>query len=245
MEAEFALLLGPVAGSFVACAAGRLGAGRGLGGRSSCPHCGAVLGVRDLVPLLSWTLLGGRCRRCRRPIPLRYPVVEALALGVAAGAAGVAEGWQLAAGCMLGWTLLLLAIIDIDHMLLPDRLTLPLAAAGLAAAAPDGGAALAGHAAAAAAAWLSLVGLAAAFRRLRGTDGLGGGDAKLLAAAAAWLGPAAVAWVVLAAALGGLSAVAAVVAADGRRWPADRRLPFGPFLAAATWGAWLAQRVGE
>lgn len=238
-----AVLLAPIIGSFLACAAIRLPAGEGLWGRSACPHCGHRLGATELVPLLSWLVQRGHCRACSGAISAFYPAVEAMALVIAISAVATLDGWRLAAGLGLGWTLLLLAAIDWRCQLLPDGLTLPLAAAGLLLALLFEPAQLPLRAIGAAAGWAVFAALGAGYRRLRGQDGLGAGDGKLVAAAGAWIGPIGLPWVVLMAALGGLAAIGVAVKAGGG-WPADRRLPFGPFLAAAIWLVWLTAQTG-
>jgi hypothetical protein len=125
-----AAVVAPFVGSFLGVVVARLPEKRDVvGGRSRCPACGHVLGVRDLAPLLSWAVLRGRCRHCGARIGWIYPAVELGALGVAVWAASVVEGWLLWVSCGLGWTLLALAAIDLRHYLLPNALTLPLAAA--------------------------------------------------------------------------------------------------------------------
>ena len=139
-------------------------------------------------------------------------------------------------GCALGWTLLALAWIDWRYFILPDVLTLPLLLAGLGVAAGEGRAAALDGALGAALGYGGLWLVGALYRRLRGRDGLGGGDAKLLAAGGAWLGAAALPWVLLGAAVGGLA-----IAALTRRGILAPTLavPFGPPLAAAIWLVWL------
>lgn len=208
------------------------------GGRSRCPACGARLGPLDLVPLLSWLALRGRCRHCGAPIGAWYPLVElaAAAIGaIALAALPAPEAWLAA---VLGWWLLALAAIDLLTWLLPDALTLPLVVAGLLVAL-WGEPALtspAGAAIGAAAGYLTLAGIALAYRRLRGREGLGLGDAKLLAAAGAWLGPERLPTTVLAAALLGLAF--ALLARRGELAP-ETALPFGPALALAFWGGFV------
>ena len=100
--------------------------------RSHCPHCGAAIGARDNVPVLSFLLLGGRCRSCRAPIAWRYPLVEA-ANGTMWAGLLLVHGPSLRTGVLmlLGTTLLVLALIDLELQLLPDALTLPGTALGL------------------------------------------------------------------------------------------------------------------
>jgi leader peptidase (prepilin peptidase)/N-methyltransferase len=232
-------IAGPFAGSLAGVLAQRLPRGEKVGwARSACESCRTPLGPIDLVPLLSYVALRGRCRSCRAAISWRHPAMELAALAIGLWAASVFDGALLWASCALGWTLLALATSDLDTYLLPDTLTLPLLLAGLAVTwwfDPD---ALTEHALAAALGYLSFWGIAKGYRYLRGRDGLGMGDAKLLAAAGAWLGVAALPNVVLIAAISGLLA-AGVMAARGQRVSAQLRLPFGPALALATWITWL------
>jgi leader peptidase (prepilin peptidase)/N-methyltransferase len=232
-------VIAPFVGSFAATLAIRLPAGRGVVlGRSFCPDCTHILGLRDLVPLLSWLLSRGACRHCGAKISAFYPVIEISALLIAAWAALVVTGWLLWASCVLGWCLLTLATIDARHMILPDVLTLPLAALGLGVAGLLGGnevidagiGAVIGFVAFAAVGWL--------YRVLRGRDGLGLGDAKLLAAAGAWVGWAGLPSVVGIAALMGL-AVAVARGCLGGSLSLTDRLPFGPYLCGAIWLVWL------
>ena len=128
----FLLIAAPCVGSFLGVVAARLPAGRSpLPGRSACPHCGQVLGVRDLLPLLGWLLNRGRCRHCRQAVSWAYPAIELAALAVAVWSLAVLPGWLAWAGAGLGWILLTLAVIDARHLLLPDTLSLPLVPAGL------------------------------------------------------------------------------------------------------------------
>lgn len=238
------VLLGPFAGSFLGVLIRRLPEGRPVAlARSACEGCGSALRARDLVPLASFVALRGRCRACGAAIARFHPAVEIAASAVAAiavlAAPDAAHAW---AGCVLGWALLALAWIDWEHWRLPDALTLPLLLLGLAAtgllAPPPLLAPLTAHAAAAALGYLAFRGVSALYRRLRGRDGLGEGDAKLLAAAGAWVGPAALSSVILVAALAGL-VLALGLRLRGRAVGSDTALPFGPCLAFATWAVWL------
>ncbi len=235
------LLMAPFVGSFLGVLIRRLPARRDVVmGRSACDSCGHVLGPLELVPLVSFATLGGRCRHCDVPIGRFHPAVELAAIAVAASAAWTIgdDAALLWAGCGLGWTLLTLAWIDALHMRLPDVLTLPLLLAGLAATwwlDPD---TLAAHAMGAAAGYLSIAALAVAYRRLRGRDGIGLGDAKLLGAAGAWLGWQALPWVVLSAALAGIG-VAVLSQLRGATITRATALPFGPCLAVAIWAIFL------
>ncbi|MBE7209796.1 MAG: prepilin peptidase [Gluconacetobacter diazotrophicus] len=237
----------PFVGSLGGVLYRRLPAGRPVVlARSECESCGAILSAAELVPVLSFLALRGRCRSCGTRIAPYHLAAELSAVAVAAAAAWwlgpAAPGWALAGGAVLGWTALLLAAIDLRHMRLPDVLTLPLLLGGLLVAVPaEGGPDGVGpHAAAAAIGYGAFRLLAFGYRRLRGRDGLGQGDAKLFAAAGAWLGPAPMpATLLLAALLTLLLAGAAILAAGRDRWRADLPIPFGPGLAAACWLFWM------
>jgi leader peptidase (prepilin peptidase)/N-methyltransferase len=159
-------IVAPFVGSFLGVLIRRLPAGRPVGlARSACEACGHGLGPLEMVPIASFLVLRGRCRACGARIAPAHLGVEVAALAVALAAGAVlAEPGPLWAGCVLGWTVLALAWIDMRHFLLPDVLTLPLVLAGLAATwalQPD---ALADHALAAALGYLALRGLGAAYR---------------------------------------------------------------------------------
>ena len=233
------VLVAPFIGSFLGLLIRRLPEGSPIArGRSRCDACGATLRVRDLVPILSWLVAGGRCRYCRQPLGWFYPGVELAAVAVAVLAVLIDGGQRAWLDCLLGWWLLALGWIDLRCWLLLDALTLPLIIAGLAAAFlfdPDQ---LTDRALGAALGYLSLTAIATLYRALRGREGLGGGDAKLLAASGAWLGAAALPQVILLAALSALAA-AGCMRLTGVRLGIHSALPFGPFLALATWVLWL------
>jgi leader peptidase (prepilin peptidase) / N-methyltransferase len=233
------LLAAPFAGSFLGVVVRRLPEARPIAWvRSRCEYCAAALHARDLVPLCSWLATGGRCRYCGHPLGWFYPGIELAALAVALAAWAVDGGDETWLDCLFGWWLLALSWIDIRRWLLPDALTLPLVIAGLAAAAAFDPGQLTVRALGAALGYLGLRAVALVYRVLRGREGLGHGDAKLLAASGAWVGAMALPQVVLGA------AVSALIAAAGLRLAgvpirAGSALPFGPFLAFATWLVWL------
>ena len=235
------VLAGPFVGSFMGVVVRRLPAGRPIAAsRSACEACGHTLSPLELIPLFSFALQRGRCRACGAPIAWAHPAIELAALGVAVVAAYVMPqgGAFLWVSCALGWWLLSLAWIDAATFLLPDALSLPLVLAGLAEAwwlEPE---AILDRAEGAAVAALSLYALAFAYRRLRGRDGLGEGDAKLLAAGGAWVGVAALPWVMITGATLAL-VYAAILRLRGTTLSATTKIPFGPFLAAAIWLIWL------
>lgn len=206
---------------------------------SRCPHCGHALRWHENLPLLGWLRLRGRCSACAAPISLRYPLVEALCGLLFAGLAWRFPGQAVA----LAWagftaTVLAAALIDWDTTFLPDQLTLPLAWAGLIAAAlgltlPLDQAlwgAVAGYGVLWAVFWL--------FKAATGQDGLGAGDFKLLAALGAWLGPMMLLPIVLGASVLGAAVGLAMKARGTLR--EGRYVPFGPFLAGAGLGVLLA-----
>ena len=236
--AEWGLIVAaPFIGSFLGVLIRRLPEGRPtLWARSACEFCDAPLRASELVPLVSWVV--GRCRRCGRALGWFYPAVELAALAVALIALAVDDGETAWLDCLLGWWLLALAWIDARRWILPDALTLPLIVAGLLAALAFDPGSLAERALGAALGYLALRVVAWAYLRLRGREGLGQGDAKLLAAAGAWLGALALPQVILAAAVVALIA-AAVLRLSGSQIRAQSALPFGPFLALAIWALWL------
>jgi leader peptidase (prepilin peptidase)/N-methyltransferase len=227
---------------------------------SHCPKCGHDVRWYDNVPVVSWMLLRGRCRDCGEPIPLRYPVIE-----LASGALWVLAGWvwglspTTPLAIAFFYLLLVLSAIDLDTRRLPTPLVWALAAIAAAAAVAAqltgiGFGPLVGQASAG---WLAQPAIAAAvgfaagagtsagiallYRALRGRDGLGFGDVRLLGAMGLVLGP----FVLLAYALGNIIGVLVALpqALLSRKKGAlsTRSIPFGPFLAlggvlTALWG---------
>ena len=241
-DAVLALVLAPFAGSFLGVLVRRLPAGRDWAwSRSACERCGRVLRPVELLPLASFAMLRGRCRGCGAPIGWFHPAIELAALAVAALVVGIAgtAGDRLWPGCVLGWGCLALGLIDRRHLRLPDAITLPLLLLGLAATLWRQPERLGDHALACVLGWLAFRAVAWCFRRLRGVEGLGQGDAKLLAAAGAWLGSAALPVMVCAGAVLTLLGVLAHALWLRRRPQRQRRIAFGPGLAASLFGCWL------
>lgn len=230
---------GLIAGSFLATALIRWPRGRSIvRGRSRCDSCDAPLGVRELVPVLSFLARRGRCRRCGAPIDPRHPGVE-LAAAMVGTVALAAHPVPLGlATALFGWWLLLVAALDLERQWLPDRLTLPLIPLGLAAAWAGFGPPLAERLAGAAIGWAVLFLIAAAYRRLRGRDGMGGGDPKLFGAIGAWIGAWQLPVILLGAGLLGLAALV-LMRLRGEAVTATTRLPLGTLMALAAWPAWL------
>lgn len=234
------LVLAPFVGSFLGVLVARLPLDRPVvAARSACESCGTRLTAFELMPLASYVLQRGRCRRCGARIPPFHVAIELAALAVAVSVLyAETNPGHVWIDCMLGWILLALACIDWRWMLLPDVLTLPLLAVGLVLTLLLQRDAVALHAAAAAIGYLGLRGIAGLYRLARGRDGMGRGDAKLFGAAGAWLGPGALAPLLLLAAVVGII-IAGALAISGRRMSATTALPFGPCIAAAFWVLWL------
>jgi leader peptidase (prepilin peptidase)/N-methyltransferase len=233
------LVFGAVVGSFLATVLIRWPEGRSVvAGRSRCDRCEAPLGAADLVPILSFAALRGRCRRCGAAIDRRHLIVE-LAAAMVGLVAMVAHPLPLAiVTLLLGLWLLLVALLDVEHEWLPDSLTLPLVPLGLAAAWAGFGPPLPDRLLGAALGWAVLFLMAAAYRRLRGREGLGGGDPKLLAGIGAWLGALQLPFILLGAGLLGLAAIL-LMRLRGEEIGAASRLPLGALMAVAAWPIWL------
>jgi leader peptidase (prepilin peptidase)/N-methyltransferase len=200
--------------------------------RSACPACGAQITALQNIPVVSWLMLGGKCASCKAPISPRYPVVEILGGLLAAYAI-----WRFGptarglAACVLLWALLALTMIDIDTQLLPDDLTLPLLWAGLIVNLAGLFAPLGDAVIGAVAGYLSLWTIYWLFRLIRGKEGMGHGDFKLLGALGAWLGWQVLPVIVLLSSVVGAVIGITLIVFKGR----DNQLPlaFGPYLAIA------------
>lgn len=227
-------LLGLVAGSFLSTLVVRWPKGESLAGRSRCDGCGRQLKLAELLPLLSALLSRGRCKSCGTPIDRRHTALELAAAVVGLLAMLASPGWMGLSGAILGWALLALLALDAEHQWLPDRITLPLLALGLWLGAGDFADRLAGAAIGGGA----LLALALGYKWLRGREGMGLGDVKLMAALGAWLGPLLLGPLLLVAALIGLT-MAAGLKLRGKPLPAGGRIPFGACLAAAAFPIWL------
>ena len=200
--------------------------------RSACPACGSPISALQNIPVVSWLVLGGKCAGCKAPISARYPVVEVLGGLLAACAVwrfGVTP--QGVAACVLLWSLLALTMIDFDTQLLPDGITLPLLWAGLIANLWHTFAALPDAVIGAVAGYLSLWTIYWLFKLIRGKEGMGYGDFKLLAALGAWLGWQLLPVIVLLSSVVGAGIGLTLIVFKGR----DHTVPlaFGPYLAIA------------
>jgi leader peptidase (prepilin peptidase)/N-methyltransferase len=212
---------------------------------SHCPHCNATIQPWQNIPVASYLLLRGRCANCSAPISPRYPIIEFVS-GLLAAYAGMHFGfsWQLLATLVFLWSLLTLTMIDIDHQLLPDQITLPLLWLGLLLSTQHLFVSLNDAVWGAAAGYLSLWSVYHAFRLLTGKEGMGFGDFKLLAALGAWMGWQMLPVIILLSSLVGavIGSLMLIAQRKGRGTP----IPFGPYLAGAGviaffWGGWLIQ----
>jgi leader peptidase (prepilin peptidase)/N-methyltransferase len=228
-------------GSFLNVCVHRIPLGQSLSHPgSSCPSCGHALRWFDNIPVASYAVLRGRCRNCRAPISIRYPVIEIATMGL-----------FLLHGAVFGWTPLLvprlvfacamvvLFAIDLEHHLLPDVITLPGIVLGLVSSTvlpPGLVSALIGTVAGGGVLWL----VGEAYYRYSGHEGMGGGDVKMLAMVGAFLG-----WelmlvtLVLSSLCGSLIGLLVIAL---KRGGLKYALPYGTFLAVGALFASLAGR---
>jgi len=256
----YALLFGLILGSFANVCIHRIPLGKSIANPpSSCPQCGQRIRFYDNIPLLSYALLRGRCRHCRHPISWTYPLVECL-FGLLSLALFIRYGltFQYVLFLLFAGTLVVISFIDLRHQIIPDVLSLPGVAAGLAVSAlshramsgrmpgavtafrrtflPAG----ASHFVLGQITWLdSILGVlagagglllvAVVFERLTGKEGMGGGDVKLLAMIGAWMGWQSILPVILMSSLAGAAVGSFYLLASGKGL--RMRIPFGPFLS--------------
>ncbi|MGI2261412.1 prepilin peptidase [Shewanella sp. GXUN23E] len=201
---------------------------------SACPKCGTKIKPWQNIPIFGWLMLRGKCGNCQTQISARYPIVEALTGTMVAFLAwhfGPDSRFLLSS--LLTFVLIALTFIDLDEMLLPDQLTLPLLWLGLIAnlfgVFTDLQSALIG----AVAGYLSLWSVFWLFKLLTGKEGMGYGDFKLMAVFGAWLGWQFLPVIILMSSLVG--AVVGVFMILARRLTKDKPIPFGPYIAAAGW----------
>lgn len=224
-------MMGLIAGSFIALLTWRWPRGEGVGGRSRCDQCGTTLGWAELVPVVSALVKRGRCRHCGGAIASRHLGIELVAALIGALLAWRWPGLSGLGIALAGWWLLALIITDVEHHWLPDALTLPLIPLALLLGWWLPGPALAERALAAIIGFAALEGLRRAYRALRGRDGMGGGDPRLMAGLGALLGPWLLPFLLLGASVLGLG-LAGWDRARGRPVSGTTRLPFGALLAA-------------
>jgi leader peptidase (prepilin peptidase)/N-methyltransferase len=243
----FVVLLGLAFGSFLNVCTSRLPRHESVvRPRSRCPRCLTPILNRDNIPLLSWILLRGRCRSCETRIPVRYPLVEAVTAALFLLCLLEFAGFRVLGACLLCWLLLGLAVMDAETLRLPDALTLPGIALGIFASSFQGvfgvvpifslreaGASLLW----AACAFALILLVRALYWLVRRREGVGLGDAKLMAMIAAWLGPWQAGLVLfLAVVCAALYGIGLLARARARRSPGNKltmRIPLGSFLCAA------------
>lgn len=201
---------------------------------SRCPNCGHEISALENIPILSYLLLGGKCKQCKTPIPKRYPVIEVLT-GLLSGVIAYTFGfeWTCLGALLLTWALIALTFIDADHQLLPDSITLPLLWLGVFFNLFDHYTELQNSVIGAIAGYLSLWLVFHAFRLATGKEGMGYGDFKLLAALGAWLGWAYLPLIIILSSFVG--AIVGITLIVLRRHQKEVPIPFGPYLAAAGW----------
>ncbi|MBI18341.1 MAG: prepilin peptidase [Proteobacteria bacterium] len=201
---------------------------------SRCPTCKQSIHWWENIPLLSYVLLRGRCSHCDAHISLRYPAVEALTALLSITVVWVLGlDWQLAAALILTWGLIVLSFVDLDHMLLPDVITLPLLWLGLLVNLAGGFCDIGSAVIGAVSGYLVLWIIFHLYRMISGREGFGYGDFKLLAALGAWLGWQMLPLVLLLASLCGAVIGITLIMLTPRE--ARQPLPFGPYLAVAGW----------
>ncbi len=205
---------------------------------STCPNCGHKIQPWENIPVISYLFLGGKCSNCKAHISIRYPLVE-LATGIFSAIAA----WQLGYGpgllpaLLFTWCLVTLTLIDADHKLLPDNITLPLLWLGLLVNSQGVFTDLTSAVFGAAAGYLVLWSVYWLFKILRGKEGMGYGDFKLLAALGAWCGWQQLALIIIFSA--GVGAILGALFLMSKGKDKSEPIPFGPFLAIAGWIAFL------
>ena len=199
--------------------------------RSHCPACQATIRTKHLVPVLSWLWLRGRCADCSASISMRYPIVELLGAASAALAIGHfgATTTGLAAATLC-FALIALTMIDLETLLLPDELTIPLLWIGLLVNLEGRFASLDEAVIGAAVGYLALWGVYQGFRLTTGKEGMGYGDFKLLSALGAWFGWSQLPTILLLAS--GVGAAVGLALIFSGRQGREVPIPFGPYLAA-------------
>jgi leader peptidase (prepilin peptidase)/N-methyltransferase len=201
---------------------------------SSCPHCKHEIRFYENIPVISWLLLKGKCSQCHQPISMRYPIIETLtAITGFVIAQHYGVSFAMLAALFLTFALIALTMIDFDHMLLPDQITLPFLWLGLLVNVSGVYVPLADAVIGAAAGYLSLFSIFWLFKLLTGKEGMGEGDFKLFALFGAWIG-----WqllpilILMASVVGAIVGISLIVFGKHEK---QKPIPFGPYLAIAGW----------
>lgn len=201
---------------------------------SFCPACHTGIKPRHNIPLLGYMWLRGRCAHCGTAIPLRYPLVEILTAVVSVTIVWQ-FGWSVQSilGLLLSWILIALSMIDLEHHLLPDTITLPGLWLGLVSSLggwlSDPASSILGACMGYGVLWL----VYHLFRLATGKQGMGYGDFKLLAMLGGWLGWSMIPAIVLISSTLGAAIGVALIATKARS--RNQPIPFGPYLALAGW----------
>lgn len=197
---------------------------------SRCGNCGTPVRPWQNIPIISWLMLRGKCAGCQTLISIRYPLVELLT-GVLFAVVAWQYGWSPITvwACLFTAFVIALTFIDADTQYLPDQLTLPLVWLGLLFNWHTGFITLEQAVLGATVGYMSLWILSNTYKLLRGRDGMGGGDFKLLAAVGAWTGLKSLALIVF------MAAAVGIVAALIKRVAKQQPMAFGPCLAIAGW----------
>mgnify|MGYP001231132364 CR=1 FL=1 len=205
---------------------------------STCPNCGHAIKPWENIPIISYVFLRGKCSSCKISISVRYPLVETTT-GVLSGLVAwqLGFGIELLLGLIFTWSLICLTLIDADHKLLPDNITLPLLWLGLLANTQNLFTDLHSAVIGAAAGYLSLWSVFWVFKILRGKEGMGYGDFKLLAALGAWCGWQQLTLIIIISA--GLGAIIGTLILQLSGKNRSEPIPFGPYLAGAGWVAFF------
>lgn len=203
---------------------------------SACPMCKTAIKPWHNLPVFSWLMLKGKCAACHAPISARYPIIELITgLLVATLAWHFGPSWQFVFASILTFVLVALTGIDLDEMLLPDQMTLPLLWLGLIINLNHTFASPTDAIIGAAAGYLSLWSIFWLFKILTGKEGMGYGDFKLLAALGAWMGPLLLPLIVLLSSFVG--AIIGIILLKIRK--ENQPFAFGPYIAIAGWIAFL------
>jgi leader peptidase (prepilin peptidase)/N-methyltransferase len=201
---------------------------------SHCPHCKADIKPWQNIPVISYLFLAGKCGNCGAGISIRYPLVElATAIMTLALASQYDASLALLGAMIFTWSLIALTMIDIDHQLLPDDITLPLMWLGIVFSLLGATVSLQDSVGGAILGYLSLWSVYWLFKLATGKEGMGYGDFKLLAALGAWLGWQSIPMIILLSSLVG--AVCGIALMIATRRGKDIPIPFGPYLAMAGW----------
>ncbi|PCJ40678.1 MAG: prepilin peptidase [SAR86 cluster bacterium] len=199
---------------------------------SHCPNCKHEISALENIPVLSYLLQGGKCKNCKNSISLRYPIIEsACGIFTVLIASQYGFSWLTLAILILTWSLIVLTMIDYDHQLLPDDITMPILWLGLLINYFELITTLEAAVLGAIAGYLILWTVYWLFKLLTGKEGMGHGDFKLLAALGAWMGWQALPQIILLSSLIGALLGIGLIIIKGR----DKNIPipFGPYLAGA------------